>query len=739
MRPPAARASDLLSRNRDLLLLPVLLASVFFLPGGVPSGVKGIGLVAAATLALQATGIVLVWRSNRIVNFAQVQVGLLAGVLFRLLVEQQTVVRGLRALCPPCARDTTRGLVLLNYWTSLAACLLLAGLLGWLSYVLVVRRFANAPRLAATVVTIGLAQLFASVQGALPGLLATAEQKELSAQPSGVAAPPPWRFGFTLTRVVFGSPQILAVVVSLVVLAAVYAFFRYSSTGIAMRAASENADRAATVGVDVHALTARVWLGAGLLSGVAGILLSMAEAAPERAAFGASGALRVLVVAVLARMTSLPIAAAAAVAVGVFDAGIDWAFGSTTLSDGLLLGIIAVALLLRRPSRSRAEEAVEQGWTAARESRPVPREMRTHVRGWVRALVTIGIVVGLGLPWLMSPSQNNLAAVVMIDAMIGMSLLVLTGWAGQISLGQFAFAAIGGYAAAVSGLPMPLALVIGGLAGAVVAVAVGIPALKLPGPYLAVATLAVAVSTTTILLDPQHLGGPLPDRLARPAMLVDQRAFYYLTLVLLVGVVAAVAGLRRSAPGRALIASRDNETAAQSFGVAVTRARLWAFGISGFIAAFAGALFAFHQNGVNAASYGPEQSVGVFLMTVIGGLGSLSGPLLGAAFLGLVRLASGSPLVQFLATGGGAVVLLLVVPGGLAQLVTDVRDSLLRTTARRNRIEVPGLFGVGRTALSSRAPVAPRTGAFVPARYAVPDQWSVPSETEDAAAGGDSR
>jgi branched-chain amino acid transport system permease protein len=338
----------------------------------------------------------------------------------------------------------------------------------------------------------------------------------------------------------------------------------------------------------------------------------------------------------------------------------------------------------------------------------------------------------LGLPWVLSSSQANAATIVAIYAMIGLSLLVLTGWAGQISLGHFAFAAVGGYAAAASGLPMPAALVVGGLAGAALAVAVGVPSLRLGGLELSVTTLAVALGATAILLNPTYLGKALPDRLPRPGILDSERVFYYLTLVLLAGAVTAVVGLRRSRTARALIAARDNEPAAQTFGVAVVRARLVAFALSGFLAAFAGALFAFHQKGVHAAAYAPEVSVLMFLMVVIGGLGSVAGPLAGALAIGILDFFSASPLVTFLATGGGVVLLLLVAPGGLGQLAYDVRDAFLRGVARR--------AGVEDESRRERVPIAPKVaagtaGAFVPERYRLPEQW--PGEL--AATGDDGR
>jgi branched-chain amino acid transport system permease protein len=347
---------------------------------------------------------------------------------------------------------------------------------------------------------------------------------------------------------------------------------------------------------------------------------------------------------------------------------------------------------------------------------------------------SIALVV-IGLPWLLSPSQVELLGVIGIIAIVGLSLLLLTGWAGQISLGQFAFSAIGAYVAAVVQLPFLLSLLLGALAGAVAAVIVGIPALKLRGLHLAVMTLALALAVYAVLLDPTHLGSALPPSLSRPAFLgvsaASQHVFYYLVVVFLALVVVAVVGLRRSRIGRVLIAARDNDRATQSFGINLTQARLTAFAVSGFLAALAGGLYAYQQQGVAQSDYLPQQSINVFLYTVIGGLGAVSGPIIGAVVYGLTILFGAKPWMTELLTGLGGLLLLLAFPGGLGRMVFEIRDAILRRVADRHRILVPSL-------LSDRRPGAydrliqlmpkrnPKGGAvFIPERYTLDRQWAL--------------
>src|SRR4029077_19753298 len=164
-----------------------------------------------------------------------------------------------------------------------------------------------------------------------------------------------------------------------------------------------------------------------------------------------------------------------AVAIGVIDQIFYWNFSSPVYFDGTLLLIIGGILLLQQSRQSRAEQEATAGYLAAREARPIPRELRNLpvVDGWVRWVGIIVAALVLGYPFVMSPAQVSLGSVILIYTIIGLSLLILTGWAGQISLGQFALAAVGGYVAAVIaarlGLFMLGDLLVGGVAGAAIA------------------------------------------------------------------------------------------------------------------------------------------------------------------------------------------------------------------------------------------------------------------------------
>jgi branched-chain amino acid transport system permease protein len=712
-----------------------LVAAIQLFPKSIPTGIYALGVAAGCTLAIQAMAVVLVYRSNRIINFAQVQIGATAAAIFTLSVRYLPAVRWTHDVCPVCLLRVSPTMRLANYWLSMLLAVALAVALSLLIYRFVVRRFARAPRLVLTVATIFVAQgLPLLIQ--LAGTLMTTSQDRLQALRVNGAVPLPFDWSVTLSPVVLHAYHFLALAIAVMAAAGLYVYLRRSATGTAIRAAAENPDRADTLGINVVSVTSRVWAIAGLLS-VLAAMLTTAEFGPStNSTIDPSQLVEILAVAVVARLNNFPLAVLASIALGVLQQASLWAFDSSAPFQGSVVLVIAAALLLQRYRPSRAE--VEAGgWDATREIRPIPRELRRlpAVAKNLRILLVVGLVLVLGLPWVLSPAQVELSAVVLITAMVGLSLLLLTGWSGQISLGQFAFAAIGAYVAAVSHAPFVVAVLLGAVAGTAAAVLVGIPALKLRGLHLAVMTLALALAVNAILLDPSYLGSILPTALKRPSLLgvsfESQRVYYYLTLAVLVLTIIAVVGLRRSRVGRVLIAARDNDRAVQAFGVSLTRARLTAFAVAGFIAALAGALFAYQQHGVVRASFAPAQSLNVFLYTAIGGLGSVSGPLIGAAVYGITLVFGAAPWVNELLTGIGGLLLLLVFPGGLGRLVFETRDAVLRRIADRNRLLVPSLASdrrpsrFDRRIQMSQKRSASGSTAFVPSRYTLDRQWAL--------------
>jgi branched-chain amino acid transport system permease protein len=174
--------------------------------------------------------------------------------------------------------------------------------------------------------------------------------------------------------------------------------------------------------------------------------------------------------------------------------------------------------------------------------------------------------------------------------------------------------------------------------------------------------------------------------------LEDDTTMYFFTLVVLLGIMAAVRGLRSSRTGRALIAVRDNELAAEAVTLDSTRLKLVAFVIAGALAGLAGGVYVIQQEGVFSDAFSPEVSLLLFSMVVIGGLGTMPGAVLGAIYIRGAEffLPSGWELV---ASGFGILVLLLVFPEGLGGVAYALRDAYLRWVARRRGVAVPSLIG----------------------------------------------
>jgi branched-chain amino acid transport system permease protein len=297
---------------------------------------------------------------------------------------------------------------------------------------------------------------------------------------------------------------------------------------------------------------------------------------------------------------------------------------------------------------------------------------------------------------------------------VAVSLVLLTGWAGQVSLGQFAFAGVGAATGAWMTLhlhwDLSIVLVCSGLIGAGVAVLIGLPGLRIRGLFLAVATLGFALATNSYLLngDFMHWVPNGSVRIPRPMIfgrisVESETRYYYLCLAAFVLTAYAVRGVRRSRTGRVLIGVRENERAVQAFGVNLVRTKLTAFALSGFLAAFAGSLLVHQQQNFLRNTYRPEQSLAVFVMVVIGGLASVPGAFLGAVFIqsltwfSFLYPAAFRPALPLLGGGVGLIVILMFLPGGLGSLVYDGRDRLLRWLAKRRGIVVPSLLADVRT------------------------------------------
>lgn len=236
----------------------------------------------------------------------------------------------------------------------------------------------------------------------------------------------------------------------------------------------------------------------------------------------------------------------------------------------------------------------------------------------------------------------NLTGIYIIGA-IGLN--ILTGYTGQISIGHAAFLAIGSYATTIlgerTGLPFYMIIPLSGIIATVIGISVGIPCLRLRGLYLAMATMSFSIIVQYILfqwdrLTHGALGMAAPSITLWGFRVDSDREFYFLIMILVILLAVAAKNMMRMKIGRAFIAIRDRDIAADIIGVDLTRYKVTAFGISSFYAGISGSLFAYYTTHVNPEYFTIFLSVEYLAMIIVGGMGSILGSILGAMFIGIV-------------------------------------------------------------------------------------------------------
>jgi branched-chain amino acid transport system permease protein len=292
-----------------------------------------------------------------------------------------------------------------------------------------------------------------------------------------------------------------------------------------------------------------------------------------------------------------------------------------------------------------------------------------------RVAVLLLVVAAVVWPFLAPAGTWFTGALAVSYTFVALSLVVLSGWTGQISLGQAAFYGFGVYLirpVLEAGVPAPLALVAVGLAGAAISLVLGVPSLRLKGVYLAIATLAFGAMCQNYLFNQNFIsGGTAAQLIPRPTGLESTRAFYLWALVPLVVALLVVRQLRRSDVGRVLIAMRDSENAAQALGVRLAPYKIGIFAFSAGLACVGGGLYGMLIGATPAGTnFGILQSWFFLAMPLVGGLHSVAG-----AVVGGVLFAAAQPLTNvlgvrlYLMSGVLVILVLLSRTGGVVGLV----------------------------------------------------------------------
>ncbi len=303
----------------------------------------------------------------------------------------------------------------------------------------------------------------------------------------------------------------------------------------------------------------------------------------------------------------------------------------------------------------------------------------TATKVWL-ALLLLALLI---TPALIESYLVYLLALAAVHIIIAIGLNLLVGYSGQISLGHAGFMAIGAYASSLLmlklHLPFVLALPLAGLLAGVFGLLVGFPALRLSGPYLAIATLGFGIAVAQTLVKWESLsGGSLgihpPSPSFGPLIMRTETQHYYLVVTIMVVLTIAAANLMKSKIGRAFIAIRESETAALAMGVNLTLYKTLAFAISAFYAGIGGSLMGHLVGFISPESFNPLVSIYFLSMIVIGGLASILGAILGAVLLtALPHYLAGLKNLPMVIYGACLVLITMFEPYGLSGRWAKIR------------------------------------------------------------------
>ena len=637
-----------------------------------------LGVIDGLLIGLLALGIVLIYRASGVINFAVGSLGVLSASLLALLV-------------------LTYGW---PFWPAAIISVVVGGLVAAALELTVITRLFRAPRVILLVATIGIAQLCELLQVALPDIDTSLSNRY------PVAISGQWE---VLGLRVRGVEMIVIIVVPVLTVALTY-YLQRTAQGRAIRAAASNPDLARLTAISPKVISTITWIIAGLLAAVALILVAGINGQPSGfRSLGPATLVQVLAAALIGRLRNFPAAMIAGMALGLLRSLLVFNWPTTAgLYDGSLFLIVIATTLVA----TRRLTGSDESFSFVPTTRPLPHAVARL--WWVRHSSRIGIgllIAGAAvLPLLATQASRQLLySEVLLFALLGISLVVLSGWTGQISLGQAALAGIGGLttAALVAGrdigvgvggasftLALPdihflLALLVGAAVTGAIAVVIGLGALRIRGFHLAIATLALALLGQQFLWRRPFLSGSsytvsLP-RATGPVDLTDQRSYYFFSLIVLVVVIVLVARMRATGVGRRWLAVRDNSTAASAYTISPSRAGIQAFVVSGVIAGLGGGLLAGLYVSVGLTErFQLQDSIEVVAIAVIGGAGTVVGPILGALWIvGLPAVWPANDLVPLLTSSIGLLILLMYFPGGFAQVVLTGRDRFLDWYAAR--------------------------------------------------------
>jgi sulfate-transporting ATPase len=615
-----------------------------------------LGLATGSLYAMTAHGIVLVYRGSGVLNLAQGAFGMIGAYLFYRVGQQDGWPT----------------------WSCLVLGIAGPAALSALAYAIVLSRLRHASPLTRLVATLGITFAAVSLAYRLWGHTA---QTVVSPLPHAVVHP--------FSKSIFVTEDRLWLIgIAVAVTACISVMYRYTSFGRITEAVAENPRAAAALGYSPVLTGVANWALGGALASVTGILIApILLLEPAALAFVV---LRSLAAALIGRFTSFWVTLGGGLAIGVTESLLarfvqhSGLFTAVTSADGLLFGLFSGPAA----STSVAFLAIIVVLAVGGRALPMRGELLDRlpalgtgrVRPWLVALgLGAAAVALLSLPddWVTALTITAATAIVLL------SVVVLTGYVGQLSLAQFALAGVGAWIAgqlvASHGWAFLPALVVGVLVAAPAGAVLAIPALRSRGVSHAVLTFGLAVCVGDLILSNSALtGGFNGTRVGDPHLFGwDVGAFNhpqrygFVVVIALAGSCLVVANLRRSRTGRRLIAVRSNERAAAALGIDVARAKLYGFSLASGLAALGGVLLAFRQPTIAYGAFGVLSSFQSIVLTTIGGVGYVFGAVVGAGLapgaLGqrISDAAGMNPDTLGVISGGLLVAIVLLRPHGI--------------------------------------------------------------------------
>ena len=660
-----------------------------------------LGLGNGAVYAALGLALVMTFKSSGVVNFATGAVALYTTYTYGLLREGELLIP------VPGFPSTIELGGELDLVPAVAISLVIAAALGALLYLVVFRPMRSAPVVAKAVASIGLML-------AIQALLA------LRVGTTAVPVAPIFEPGILSigeSQVPTDRIWLAVVIVALAtVVALVYHFTRF---GVATEAAAESEKGAFVTGLSPDRIALSNWALSSVIAGLGGILI--APIVPLSPIAYTMFIVPALAAALVGNFSSMALAVAAGLGIGILQAEgthlqslYTW-IPKSGVSEAIPLLLILVFLVVKgRPLPSRGG-IVHQSLGRA----PRPRQI------WTPAVVaTLIAVIALSAT---SGSYRGAIIATFIFAILGLSQVVVTGFAGQVSLAQLTLAGVGAFGLSVVntelGIPFPFAPILAALMATVIGVVVGLPALRIRGLPFMVVTLALAVFLETFWFrNPSFNGGLKGSNFDAPSIFgIDlgigagenypRISFGILCLIIVVIAAVGVGLLRRSRLGSAMLAVRANERSAAAAGINVSRTKLAAFAIGSFLAGLSGTLLAYQQTLATADPFSVFAGIAIFAIIYTAGITSVSGALLAGVLapgaLLYIVLDRAFDFGDYYALASGVLLILTVMinPDGIAGRITHLLQRFSRSVTPRGPAGEPD---------ASTAPTSGRLNAGTP-------------------------